>query len=288
MPAIGTMAGTECGSPVTLVRTNNGCMNNNFSIPFPVDNYQGAGSATGTLPTIVIVPTWTQTTQSLFSASRPKPWIYYDGALDPDSPRFLQDYVYCPDRAFIQSQMADALDNVQLENQIRILPDGTIMMTHIWTDQKGRPWISTARDGFWLAPDSAPNGRVFYFDPTRREYVEPFANGQNRDGMFLTMGSGWVGYFIDQLRPSFGLGFCYGPAAEPSIFPADYWPNGPSVLFSNYFTYLTPGGRAFRQAFLVIGTKEEMQAKSAVLNDYVFVFDPAHPPAAPGVSPDFD
>jgi len=115
MPAIGTMAGTECGSPVTLVRTNNGCMNNNFSIPFPVDNYQGAGSATGTLPTIVIVPTWTQTTQSLFSASRPKPWIYYDGALDPDSPRFLQDYVYCPDRAFIQSQMADALDGVRAD-----------------------------------------------------------------------------------------------------------------------------------------------------------------------------
>jgi len=284
MPAIGLhpQYGTEGASVNTMVRTNYGCMNNHFSNPFPIDNFAGSGSGTGVQPEMVMGPTWTQTTQTLFSATISMPWIYYEGILDPASPRFLGDFTSYdwPTRLMIQGQMANALQNVRLENQIRILPDGTIMLTHIWTDLKGRPWVEHATDGYWLAPDSMPAGRVFYFDKAANTYVDPFVNGQNPNGFYLTSGNGWVGYFIDPQRPNFGLGFYY-QAHGISIFPAYNWPNAPAVLHTDYWTNLPSFGQAFRQTFLVIGTKEEMQAKSTTLKSYVFVFDPATPPPAP-------
>ena len=277
MPAISTHAGVEAGQPggdvITLVRSNLGCMNDNYSVPYPIDNYQAAGSSVGVLPQITNGPVWTQATQTLYAESLSVPWLYYDGVLDPTSPRFLGDFASydASTRAMIQNQMSNALENVRLEYQIRILPDGTVMLTHIWTDLKALPWISSSTDGYWLAPDSAPDGRVFYYDRNTNQYAEPFANGENPDGMYLDSGDGWVGYFVDQPRPDLGLGFYYAESGGISIFPAHYtW--GPAVLHSDYRATLPPLGSIFRQTFIVIGTKEEMQAKSATLRDYVYVF----------------
>ena len=260
----------------TAVRTNYGCQNSHYSNPWPIDNYQGAGSGNGDLPPIVSGPDWTPATQTLHSVSLPLPWVYYPGVLDPFSAEFLNDFNnYSPPlssarRAFIQSQVSDALANVRLENQIRILPDGTIMLTHIWTDLKGRPWTPLSTDGYWLPPDSAPNGRVFYFDTTTNDYEEPFAGGANPAGFNLLTGNGWVGYFVDQVRPDFGIGFYYDEQAGGiAIFPADNWPGSPAVAHTDYWTSISLLGRAFRQMFMVIGTKEEMQAKVAILDDYV-------------------
>jgi hypothetical protein len=271
MPAIGATNATECGLPVTSVRTNYGCMNNHFSNPFPLDNYQGAGSGSGDQPEIVVPPTWTASRQTLFSATLSKPWIFYEGILDPDSPRFLQDFLFCPNRSFIQQQVAQAVRNVRLENQIRIFSDGTIMLTHIWTDLRGRPWTTAATDGYWLAPDSAPNGRVFYFDSSQNSFVEPFAGGQNPQGLYLTSGNGWVGYFIDTVRPTIGMGFYYYIPGGIGISPAYNWPASPSVLHTDYITSIVPRGRAFRQMFILLGTKEEMQSRTTALQPHIHV-----------------
>lgn len=277
MPAIGATNATECGLPTTSVRTNYGCMNNHFSLPFPLDNYQGAGSGSGEQPEIVEGPTWDTSDQSLFSVSLSKPWISYEGILDPASPQFTHDFIYCPDKSLIEQQVRSALRNVRLENQIRVLPDGTIMLTHTWRDLKGRAWITSATDGYWMAPDSAPAGRVFYYDSQAGRYVEPFAGGQNPQGLYLTTGNGWVGYFIDTIRPEFGMGFFYYVPAGIGIFAADNWPYAPAVLHTDFFTSIVPFGGAFRQMFVCVGTKEEMQTKTNLLQPYVRVS--ALPPA---------
>lgn len=282
MPAIGlhSQYGTQADQPGgdvnTLVITNYGCMNGHFSWYWPIDNFAGSGSGDGVLPSIPAGPTWTQATQTLHAVSISLPWVYYPGVLDPESPRFLLDFpvTYAdPIPTMIQSQIALALENVRLENQIRVFPDGTIMLTHIWTDLKARPWVPHTTDGYWLAPDSAPNGRVWYFDTSLTDYVDPFEGGQNPDGLYLTTGNGWVGYFVDQLRPELGIGFHYShEAGGISILPAHNWPNVPSVLHTDYWTNIVSHGRAFRQMFITVGTKEDMQAKAAVLDGYTEVF----------------
>jgi len=73
------------------------------------------------LSAMIAGPTWTQATQTLTATSQPKPWIYYDGVLDPNSPRFMADFIYCSNRSVIQQEVAAALDAVRLENQIRVL-----------------------------------------------------------------------------------------------------------------------------------------------------------------------
>ncbi len=227
---------------------------------------------------MVVPPTWNPATRSLFSATLSKPWIWYEGILDPNSPRFLQDFLFCANRSFIQQQAAQAERNVRLENQIRVYPDGTVMLTHIWSDLRGRSWIDNATDGYWLAPDSAPAGRVFYYDPAQSAYIEPFAGGQNPAGLYLTTGNGWVGYFIDTLRPDVGMGFYYYVPAGIGIFAANNWPNSPAVVHTDFFTSIVRRGQAFRQMFILLGTREQMQARNAVLQPYVKVLS-LPPPA---------
>ena len=263
------------------VRTNYGCQNNNNSSPVPIEGGSATGSGDGDLPRIVLGPTWTSGTQTLFTVSIPIPWVFYEGVLDPVSPRFIGDFNdYAPPltqdrRAFIQSQIAAALENVRLENQIRILPDGTIMLTHMWTDLQARPWVPFASDSYWLAPDSSPNGRVVYWDINLNQYVEPFAGGANPEGMHLSSANGWVGIFVDEVRTDFGIAFYYDrEAGSIAIFPADNFPDAPAVAHPDYWTNLagTSYFRAFRQFFLTIGTKEEMQQRAGTLNNYTEVF----------------
>ena len=121
-----------------------------------------------------------------------------------------------------------------------------------------------------------------YFDPRLQAFVEPFKDSNSTAGISLTNGSGWVGYFIDRLRPEVGMGFytLTNETCHVAISPADRWPGSPSVLATNYMTNIGRFGRAFRQMFLLLGTKEEMQAKAALLSNFTRVL--GLPPRARG------
>ena len=263
MPAIGLHPNwmVEPGNGATEnlgVRTNSGCgQYYPTSSPWPINNYQGSGSASGEIPPIISIPMWTPATQTLHSVSNSLPWIHYPGVLDPLNYRFIEDFTSydAAAKTLIQEQIAEAENNIQLENQMRILPDGTIMWTITWTDIKGGPWVTYATDGFWLTPDTAPNGQVWYYDTTTSNYVNPFAVNHDATSVIAD----WVGYFIDPIRPAFGIGFYFDKTAGTiSCSPADNWPNSPSVLHPDYMTNVQNFGVAFRQMFMVIGTKEEM------------------------------
>ncbi|HOF41444.1 MAG TPA: hypothetical protein PLD73_15340 [Candidatus Hydrogenedentes bacterium] len=290
-PAIGLHPnyGTEIGMTNTMVRTNYGCGTSFYSQPWPCDNYQGAGSGRGILPDIESAPAWDEATQTLRAAAVLVPWIFYEGILDPESNAFLNDFAvtYPMETALrIQQQIAAALDNVRMEIAIRIYPDGTIMLAHLFSDLQGRPWIPYATDGHWIAFDSAPNGRVFYTS-AGGQFVEPFAGGANPAGLNLygwEMG-GWAGYFVDTVQPDIGIAFYIGHtthgSSSMSIFPSYNYPNAPAVMATNRWTLIEPFGKVFRQHFLKVGTKEEMNEMAAVLNPHVQVCSIAPTPPPP-------
>lgn len=188
-----------------------------------------------------------------------------------------------------------------LENQVRVYPDGTIMYTNIWTDLKGRPWVAHETHGYWLAFDSAPSGKVLYYDIQNKNFVEPFKNGQNSQGIVFTSygdnkiqnTGGWFGYFIDKNRSDFGIAFYTGQKLKfgdsVGLNPANNYPASPAVAHTDNFNDMPILGKLINQTFFVIGTKEEMQQKAAVLNNYtlnqvVNNTPPAdiEPPASPG------
>ena len=290
MPTIGLHGNwmVEPGSGATEnlgVRTNSGCgTGTTISEPYPINVYCSSGSVSGEIPPIIAIPTWTPATQTLHSISLSLPWTHYPGVLDPLNSRFIEDFTSydAATKTLIQEQIAAAENNVQLENQIRILPDGTIMWTWTWTDLKAGPWIPYALDGLWLTPDSTPNGEVWYYNDANSSYVEPFANTDV--AMYIT--TDWVGYFIDNLRPNLGIGFYFDKAAgDISIHTAEMlFFDCPSVLHSDYWTAVQNFGVAFRQMFMSIGnTKEEMQAKSLILENYcqVETFERTIPSSSP-------
>ena len=275
MPAIGTTIATECGSPVTSVKTNYWC-----------------------------VPTSRIRSRSTITRARER---QRGSAHDRQPPRLERSR---PDAVFRHAARTLDLLRRRARPEQPVLPAGFSLLSgshlhpaagecgpqqpaigkpdphlsrrhdHADASMDGsgeRPWLG-ATDGYWMAPDSAPNGTVYYYNASSNQYVQPFANGQNPSGLYLTSGNGWVGHFIDQIRPSFGMGFYYYPPGGIGIFPSNNWPSSPSVLHTDYSTGLCAFGQVFRQMFITIGTKEEMQGKLATVKDYVFVFDTASPP----------
>jgi len=277
MPAIGLNLNNsvEGGIPMTL-RTNYGCMNNHFSNPWPVNNYQAAASGRGILPEITENLVWDHTTSTLTVKTIPKPWMYYEGILDKTSPQFQGDFAKnYGNLDLILQEMNNSLDNISFNYQIRILPDGTIMLTHFWKVLKDRPWLANSTDGYWITFDGAPGGTVYYFDQTTGQFINPFAGGANSNGLSLEAPAlektgGWIGYFFDRIKSNMGIGFYTGNIDLPGgvgFFPST---NSPSVFHTDYFQNgLTSGEGLFRQNFLVIGTKEDMQSRSTLLNNYV-------------------
>lgn len=87
MPTIGLHpnSGKVGDSPNMMVKTNYGCKNSHFSNPWPLDNYQGAGSGRGILPDILEGPVWDNSTGSLYVKTLPKPWVHYNGILDKNT-----------------------------------------------------------------------------------------------------------------------------------------------------------------------------------------------------------
>ncbi len=297
-PAIGLDGnyGKEGELPNVMVKTNYGCQREHYSVPYPIDNYQSAGSGRGIIPEITTQPFWDQTYQTLTSTSVSVPWVYYEGLLDKNSPQFKADfnsrYSKLDD---IETAAKDSLKNISLNNQVTVLPDGTIQLTHMWNVLKKRPWMEHTTYSYWVPFDSLPSSKVIYFDKTTNQYVNPFTTNPAPIG-FTTYGDlkiqntgGWFGYFIDKHRPDFGIAFYTGfdlGMGGISLSPP-YNPINPGGVPGIVTTHLFPKGywdKIFYQTFLVIGTKEEMQQKSEVLNKYVYNF--AIPdPTAPSPSP---
>jgi hypothetical protein len=154
MPAVGLNMNysQEGAAPNLTARTNYGCVGQNRSLPFPADNFAGSGSGRGLLPEQITDPAWNAATQTLFARVRLKPWIFYEGILDSGSPEFMGDFPGQYDMQtslLIQSEIAAAVHNVEMEIQLRVYPDGTLMLSNIFTDLAGRPWVPVATDGIW-------------------------------------------------------------------------------------------------------------------------------------------
>ena len=275
MPAVGlhpnSMVEPGQGATENLgVRSNHGCgygvpMQN----PWPVNNYQTTGSGTGSIPAISSGLTWNSTTKTVDSVSNALPWIHYPGLFDSQSNAFIYDFTpyNSATKTLIQNQLAEAEDNVQLHNQIRIMPDGTIMLTHTWTDIKAGPWIPYSTDGHWITPDAISGGKVWYYNDATSSYVDAFLNDQS-SAKYIT--ADWVGFFVDAVRSNLGVGFhIKAPNRTMSCGRPDTPQYAPGILHEDYAIDIPDFGVLFRQMFITIGTKEEMEAKSATLEDYV-------------------
>lgn len=239
MPAIGINSNSaidplkkEYGGLTPLkVQTNYGCRNSHYSAPWPIHNYQGATCGSGELSYVVKPPTWDQTTQTLTSVTQPLPWTYYPGINNESSQRFRNDYKL-PGyhdtnlKKHVADQIETALGNVQLTSRIRILADGTIQLTYIytpiyipgkhntadWFNCSNRPSVNYSS---WAIFDYAKKGCMRLFDKdNKKEYkfwkegdfdFVRFTNGKlshaselNRADFCTLNAAPYLMYFIDE------------------------------------------------------------------------------------------
>ena len=266
MPAIGldtNFAGGEGAATRTLLRTNFGCQDSNFSDPYPIANYQGAASERGQLSRVVTTPTWEKETQTAYFKSVPWPWMYYPEVFETGSAAFTNDFVGYGNRQFIIDLMRNALDNVQLEVAVRILPDGTILYAWMWVVLKDIDWGTNVTEGLWAAFD-ARNTVPIYFNYDTNEWVDVTDPSKTLNGIELARTHGWIGYLLDGNRPRFGIATHFGttPTAGWSIgiAPGNDTQNSPAILhLDTYVKNLTKESRLFRQIFFSIGTRDDMK-----------------------------
>lgn len=276
MPALGLDLNhaTEGGLMNASLRTNYGCETTTFGLPYPIDNYQGSASGRGYLSAPVSPPHWDAATRTAYFRTRPFPWMYYPEVLDPDSPEFKADFAAYGNRTLIQELFQKALDAVELDVAIRVLPDGTVLYAWRWSFLVDTTWGATSTEGLWTVFNGSKTSLAVYEEDPSTGWIE-VTGPKSLAADSLARAAGWVGYFVDPVNANLGFAIHYGseiPADSGiSMSPRVDSALGPGVFATNTFPKTTghKDGRILRQVFLSFGTREDLRATHARVDPYV-------------------